>query len=473
MTEKAEEKVDEVVATAMPEEKPEPDPERNQLVALLENSSIEKTEGQKYLDTFTPFFNKMAVLEKQIKAINTDDPQKGDITISRAIRLGLKKNRNLAEKERKAAKESVLTTGRLIDNFYNIIKNSSKPLEDKCEAIEKYAETKEKARIEKLVEDRAEKLKDLDVETEFLLVGDMSDVQFSKLLENSIILYEEKIRKKHQEEEDKVALEKAHKKREEIMKKMKAIGLTFNGTMFIYKDEISVSWTDLACMPDEYLQAACKKLKEDIELIDKKEAEAKEEERLEKERLQKELEEKEQELIEQKAKEEEERLKLEKEVAAEKERILIEHAKQTKILEKEKEKERKDNEKKLVAEKAKADKILAKAKAKADKERKEQEEKLATERAERERVEAELKEKNRIEKEAAEAIKKALEEAEAKIKAEKEAKLKAPDKQKIIAFADDIEKVMIPVIKNKALVDALDKALELISKACYILKNAE
>lgn len=442
------EEIKEVEVVVMQEEsKPE---ERNKLVVLMENSSLPETEGQKMLDVFNPFMKKMAEIENKINAINQDDPQPEDVQLARITRLALKKNRIASGNKKKEMKKDILIKGKLLDNFNNIIINTSKPLEEKCEAIENYAKNIEKARVEKLIEDRTAKLKEFDVDTEFLLVGDMNEDQFSKLYESSILNFETKARQKLKEEQDKIELEKSKAKRDERMKAMKSTGLTFNGTAFTY-NEISVSWTDLACMPKEEFQATCEKLTEEVEDAKKAEAEEKEKERLEKERLQKELEEKEKEIAAQKEKEEEERKT--REAKEEKERIKREKAA---------EKERKSQEKKLADEKKKNDLAFAKAKAKADKERKQQEEVIAKEKDKREKVEAKLKEKNRIEKEAAE-----------KAKAEEEAKLKATDKQKIIAFVDDIEKIMIPVIKNKTLVEALDKALELISKASYILKNAE
>lgn len=131
----------------------------NELVTIVKQSGPEQTKGQRLLQMFTPYFNKMAEIETKITAINKDNPTKADVSIARAIRLSLKENRVASEKLKDSQKETIIIEGRLIDNLNNIVKNTSKSLELQCESIEKAEEIKENARKESLKIERIELLK--------------------------------------------------------------------------------------------------------------------------------------------------------------------------------------------------------------------------------------------------------------------------------------------------------------------------
>src|SRR5688500_11587150 len=117
--------------------------ETTELSIIVEQSGIEKTKGQQLLEMFTPFFQRMHEIETKINALNIGNLQVEDVKIAREIRLSLKNNRVACEKAKDEMKQHILTEGRLIDNFFGIVKNSSKPLEEKCERIEKHIELKQ------------------------------------------------------------------------------------------------------------------------------------------------------------------------------------------------------------------------------------------------------------------------------------------------------------------------------------------
>lgn len=172
-------------------------------------------------------------------------------------------------------------------------------------------------------------------------------------------------------------------------------------------------------------------------------AREKEEQRIrdENEKLRKESEEKEKQLQAERAKAEKERLELEKQMAAERART---------------EKQQKENEAKLAKERAEAE-------ARENKLRKEQEAKLKKEREERERLEAEIKakaEKERLEKERL-----AKEEAKAK---------RAPDKEKLLAFAEQVNELSLPIVKTADAAKILSNGRKLLNEAIeYIRKEAK
>lgn len=167
----------------------------NELVLVVENSGLEKTKGQKLLEMFTPYFNRMAQIELKINNLNKTDPKPEDIKIAREIRLALKTNRVASEKVKDDVKASILIEARLIDNMNNIIKNTSKGLELQCEQIEKDAEIKEAARIESIRASRAELLSPYIDDTSIFPLGTMTVDQFDQMLSGY------KLAKQHKDEE--------------------------------------------------------------------------------------------------------------------------------------------------------------------------------------------------------------------------------------------------------------------------------
>lgn len=154
----------------------------NELVQIVQTSGLEQTKGQKLLQMFTPFFNKMAVIEGKINVLNKENPQPEDVKIAREIRLALKNNRVASEKEKDTCKQMILIEGRLIDNLNNIIKNTSKALEIQCEDIEKFAEIQELKRREARKEERIKKLTPFDIDIESYDLLNMNDENFDNLL---------------------------------------------------------------------------------------------------------------------------------------------------------------------------------------------------------------------------------------------------------------------------------------------------
>lgn len=323
--------------------------ETKQLAVIIENSGLENTKGQKLLSMFTPYFTAMAEIETKINSLNAENPLAVDVKMAREIRLALKNNRVASEKVKDEQKASILIEGRLIDNLNNIVKNTSKGLELKCESIEKYAEQQELKRKEERKLIRLEALKPYEeLEGFFNLNYDllnMEDMAFDNLLEGTKLSYEAKKERERKAEELRIENElKEQKERERI-------------------------------------KAENEKLKLEAEQREKELAEqkkAQEEERLKAEKL----------LADEKAKQEAERIKQEKKLADEKKKA-------DEILAKQKE----EADKKLKAEqdaKLKLEKEL-KAKQEAEQKAKEEADKKKKKEAEEQKKLARQPDKQKLE----------------------------------------------------------------------------
>lgn len=196
--------------------------ETKELTAIVENSGLENTKGQKLLSMFTPYFTAMAEIETKINSLNADNPLAVDVKMAREIRLALKNNRVASEKVKDEQKASILIEGRLIDNLNNIVKNTSKSLELKCESIEKFAEQQELKRKEERKLIRLESLKPYEEIDGFFNLNydllNMEDVAFDNLLEGTKLSYEAKKERERKAEEERIAKELAEQKERERIK---------------------------------------------------------------------------------------------------------------------------------------------------------------------------------------------------------------------------------------------------------------
>lgn len=149
-----------------------------QLIQIVEQSQIEPTKGAQMMQLFVPYFKRMDEVERKISILPAENPSKEDCEMAKAIRKALRDNRLDAERAKKQGKETILIEGRLYDNLYNIIDNSSKPLEKRCEAIEKWHEIQEAARIEAVYQTRKTLCDEIGADTVFTNIRAMSDEQF-------------------------------------------------------------------------------------------------------------------------------------------------------------------------------------------------------------------------------------------------------------------------------------------------------
>jgi hypothetical protein len=154
-----------------------------QLIQIVEQSNIEPTKGAQMMQLFVPYFKRMDEVERKISILPAENPSKEDCEMAKAIRKALRDNRLEAERIKKQGKEAIIIEGRLFDNLYNIIDNSSKPLEKRCEAIEKWHEIEEAKRVEAVYQERKNLCDELEADTVFINIRQMSDEQFTAYID--------------------------------------------------------------------------------------------------------------------------------------------------------------------------------------------------------------------------------------------------------------------------------------------------
>jgi chemosensory pili system protein ChpA (sensor histidine kinase/response regulator) len=154
-----------------------------QLIQIVEQSQIEPTKGAQMMQLFAPYFKRMDEVERKISILPAENPSKEDCEMAKAIRKALRDNRLEAERIKKQGKESIILEGRLYDNLYNIIDNSSKPLEKRCEAIEKWHEIEEAKRVEAIYQERKNMCDEIGADTMFVNIRQMSDEQFQTFID--------------------------------------------------------------------------------------------------------------------------------------------------------------------------------------------------------------------------------------------------------------------------------------------------
>ena len=238
--------------------------ESHELEKVVNESGLTQTKSEHYMEVFQPYIKSMGESGKKISMLNKENPTDDDMRIARTIRLSLKDNRVASEKKKKDLKEDILTEGRLIDNLFGIVNNTSKKLEKECEEVEKFVELQEKAKKEKLKNERIELLSVYEVDTSFYDLENMPDAAFQSLYDGIKKQHEDKIAAEKKAEEEKIAQEKAQreenerlkkendliKRTEDRAKKLASNGLMFDGDNYFYKD-VNISTIELKTLSDD------------------------------------------------------------------------------------------------------------------------------------------------------------------------------------------------------------------------------
>lgn len=129
----------------------------NQIVEVIQKNEVELSTALSLQNAFEPLFLKAKEWEEKAKEIVVTDPtQLTEMKQARELRLELRSIRIDADKVRKKLKEDSLRYGRAVQSVYNLIEFFIVPLEEHLEKQEKYAETIEKERQQKLRAERSE-----------------------------------------------------------------------------------------------------------------------------------------------------------------------------------------------------------------------------------------------------------------------------------------------------------------------------
>jgi len=363
---------------------------------------LEESKAEQIANQFKPMLDKMVELEKEFNEIVVL-PIESPTTSARAKELRLKyvKVRTGTAEIHKAQKAFYLAGGRFIDGWKNAQLFASQGIEEKLDAIEKYAENLEKERKLKLKAEREAELSNYCDNVQMFPLGDMEQLAYEQLLNGQILAHEAKIESERKAEEQRIAIEKAEALKDERKVILLELGAKINdGKVELVCEDFPDATNVLPVSAlGDFDEKTWSNYLEEYKSTASENAKHRERIRLENIELKKKQEEQDKLLAEERAKAEAK----EKAAEAEAKRIADETAKRE---------------------------AEVKAKADADQKRMQEEaqKKIAEERKERERVEAELK---------------AKQEEEARIKAEEaereQAELAKGDADKISDLQAELE----------------------------------
>lgn len=178
-----------------------------ELLPVTQQSGIQKADY--YAGKFAPYMVTVKELSAKVGAINHTEPTAVDAKLAREVRLALVKNRTATAKEKDDSKAALLAEGNLIQSLHNVVVSASQLIEADLTAVEKYAENKEKERIEALRSARVEQLAPYVVDANIFPVGTMTEDAFTELLTGSRLAHEARIEAEKEAEEKRIAEENA------------------------------------------------------------------------------------------------------------------------------------------------------------------------------------------------------------------------------------------------------------------------
>jgi hypothetical protein len=121
--------------------------EQNALQKILDNSGLDKTMAQYFLDNFTDAFEQVAEWEKKAKEIVVNSEQDTQAMEKAAVgSKALIKIRTGIEKSRTELKKPFLNGGRLVDHIAGVLTELVKPVEEDLTKKAKYIELRAKER---------------------------------------------------------------------------------------------------------------------------------------------------------------------------------------------------------------------------------------------------------------------------------------------------------------------------------------
>lgn len=174
------------------------------------STGIELAKARSIWVQFSPYFK--GAEEAAAKVANlviTDESQKDEMALARKIRLELRDIRIAAKQTHDDLKADILKEGKFIDATFNLIADTTKPIEAELKEKEEYAKRKEAERIARLVADRKAALNALEVDVQFLELAKLSEDVFCAMLQKSERAYVLKKEAERKAEEVRLAAEKA------------------------------------------------------------------------------------------------------------------------------------------------------------------------------------------------------------------------------------------------------------------------
>lgn len=148
---------------------------------ISENTSIEVPVAQSFARAFAPNMDTVGALSKALSTMDKSNPSDTDAKVARLNRIALVKNRTATVRVKDDLKATLLTQTKLIDSLHNVVKHSSELIEQEYEAIEKFAENKEKERKEKLFIARKFLLDEFTDQASIYPLSEMDEDSFNQL----------------------------------------------------------------------------------------------------------------------------------------------------------------------------------------------------------------------------------------------------------------------------------------------------
>lgn len=181
------------------------------IVKIVKEAKLEDTSTQLVLGAFKPFAIQVQDWKAKVDALVKEgvEPTKEECKIIHDSRMVLVKVRTGAEKRKKDLKADALAYSRALDAASNYIADQVKPLEEKLENAEKFAERREAARKAALKESREKAVAPYEVDTTFYRFDEMSEEAFQQVLNMARTAFEAKQVAAQKAEEDRLAKEKA------------------------------------------------------------------------------------------------------------------------------------------------------------------------------------------------------------------------------------------------------------------------
>ena len=174
-----------------------------ELAPVVKQSGLDKAE--QYAAIFAPNMITLKELTDKASGINHDNPTQLDAKLAREIRLAMVKNRTATAKKKDECKATILAEGNLIQNLHNVVVNASVLSEADLEAVEKFAENKEKERLAALQAERVEALLPYAENASDMPLSSMTDDQFKTMLEGYKLQHDQRIEREKKEEADRLA----------------------------------------------------------------------------------------------------------------------------------------------------------------------------------------------------------------------------------------------------------------------------
>lgn len=237
---------------------------------------IEESKALKIKATFEPMVKMLEEFENQYNSIVKDSEKEITKELTekaKRLRLDVGKVRIKTDELRKTEKEEYLRAGKAIDGVSNILKWAVSEKENKLKEIEDYFEIQEQERLEKLQQDRAEKL--------LKYVENAFELSLSSMEEDVFNAYFQTKKKEH---EDRIVAEKKAEEERIEQERLYKLKLERNDELKLYWKFVPGNHPDFESLSDSEWSDFLAEMKNAKESYDKEQEEIKQEkERLEKE----------------------------------------------------------------------------------------------------------------------------------------------------------------------------------------------